>query len=297
MTAPDVEATADAFGLLADPSRVEILAALWEAEESEVGYAALREATGLGDSGRFNYHLSKLTDHFVAKTGDGYRLRPAGLVVLNAIYAGSYVDAPTREGLDVEGECPTCGDDLVGLYDEGMFRVVCRECDRQLFVLSFPPRGVEQRSDDALLHAVSVHARAHVRRSQSGLCPFCGGPMGSSLVLDAESALPAEILVATPCENCGVANRASVGFAVLEHPAVAGFLEDCGVPRDAPPWRFDWCLRDDPVEVLDEDAPRVRVPVTAGNDGGDAVLYVTVGPDGDVVETERVDDGGTGTNA
>jgi hypothetical protein len=286
MTVPDVEATADAFGVLADPVRVEILAALWRAEESHLQYSSLLGEVAVQDSGRFNYHLSKLTDHFVAKTDDGYRLRPAGLLVVNAIYAGSYVDAPVRGGLDVGGACPACGGDLVGEYDEGMFRVTCADCGTQAFMLSFPPRGVETRDDDELLHAVSVHARAHARQANSGLCPFCGGAMDGTLELDADSALPASTLVRRDCDNCGVPNRSSVGFAVLEHPAVAGFLYEQGVPRDAPPWRLDWCVDDDYVTAVSGDPPRASVDVTA--ETADVALRVTVDERGEVVGTERV---------
>jgi DNA-binding transcriptional ArsR family regulator len=207
MTPPDFEATGDAFGLLADPVRVEILVALWQSEESSVPYSAIRDAVGMRDSGQFNYHLSKLTDHFVAKTEEGYHLRPSGMVVLNAVYAGSYVDAPTVEGLDVAGSCPSCGGDLQGVYDAGMFRVVCAACDEQPFVLSFPPRGVERRDEDELVRAVSIHARAHTRQLRSGLCPFCGGRMDLSLELDVETGLPASTLVHGHCRNCGVNNR------------------------------------------------------------------------------------------
>jgi len=288
VTVPDVEATADAFGVLADPVRVEILAALWRDDETPLQYSTLLAEVGVQDSGRFNYHLSKLTDHFVAKTDDGYRLRPSGLLVVNAIYAGSYVDAPVRGGLDVGGACPACGGDLVGTYDEGMFRVTCTDCGTQAFMLSFPPRGVETRpDDDALLHAVSVHARAHARRANSGLCPFCGGSMAGTLELDADSQLPASTLVLRECDNCGVTNRSSVGFAVLEHPAVAGFLHEQGVPRDAPPWHFEWCLDDDCVTVESRDPPRASVAVTAPD--AESALRVTVDEAGEVVGTERVE--------
>jgi|AntRauMinimDraft_4_1070384.scaffolds.fasta_scaffold00029_48 DNA-binding transcriptional ArsR family regulator len=287
MTVPDVEATADAFGVLADPVRVEILAALWEAEEAPLQYSALLEDVGVQDSGRFNYHLTKLTDHFVAKTDAGYRLRPSGLLVVNAIYAGSYVDAPVRGGLDVGGACPACGGDLVGEYDEGMFRVTCAACGTQAFMLSFPPRGVERRDDDELLHAVSVHARSHTRRANSGLCPFCGGSMDGTLELDADSSLPASTLVLRECDNCGVTNRSSVGFAVLEHPAVAGFLHEHGVPADAPPWHFEWCLESDAVTVASRDPPRVTVAVAV--EGAETVLQVTVDERGNVAAAERVD--------
>lgn len=283
MPEPDFEATADAFSLLSDPIRVEILTALWQQESTPVPYSTLRDAVGMRDSGRFSYHLSKLTDHFVEKHDDGYDLRPAGTVVLNAIYAGSYVDAPTRDGLDVEGECPSCDSDLVGRYDEGMFVVDCRDCGDLVFRLSFPPKGVTRRDDEELVEAVSLHARAHVRRVANGLCSFCGGTMETSLVTDSDSGLPSSALLRADCTNCGATNRAGLGFSVLEHPAVAGFLDEHGVPADAPPWRFDWCLGDEQVTVEREDPPRASVAVTCDGE----TLTVTLDETGTVVETAR----------
>ncbi|MFB6271202.1 MAG: winged helix-turn-helix domain-containing protein, partial [Halobacterium sp.] len=73
MTAPDFEATADAFERLSDPVRVELLRELWlEGRHDPVPYAALQDTVGVRDSGRFNYHLQRLTDVFVEKTDDGY---------------------------------------------------------------------------------------------------------------------------------------------------------------------------------------------------------------------------------
>lgn len=290
MTTPDFEATADAFGLLADPVRVEIVDALWHSEETPVPYSDVRDAVGLRDSGRFNYHLSKLTDHFVEKTADGYRLRPTGLLVVNAVYAGSYVDAPSRAGIDVDGSCPRCNSALVGEYDAGMFRVSCADCDSQLFILSFSPQGVARRDDEELLAALSLHARAHTRRTSGGLCPFCGGSMLGELELDADTGLPMSTLVVHDCQNCGATNRSSVGFSVLEHPVVSGFLHEHGVTDDVPPWQFEWCLSDEPVTVESRDPPRVAVDVTAS--GTDETLRVTVDADGRVAGTERVDAGG-----
>lgn len=91
------------------------------------------------------------------------------------------------------------------------------------------------------------------------------------------------VLVLGECRSCGVNNRTSPGFSVLSHPAVAGFLQEHGVNHDAPPWRFDWCLRDDTVSVVGEDPPRARVEIAVEDD----TLTVTLDEAGDVVGTAR----------
>lgn len=49
----------EAFAVLGNEIRVDILRALWEAGEP-LAYSELQERIGVCDSGRFNYHLRKL---------------------------------------------------------------------------------------------------------------------------------------------------------------------------------------------------------------------------------------------
>ncbi|MEF8791004.1 MAG: ArsR family transcriptional regulator, partial [Haloarculaceae archaeon] len=68
----------EAFELLGNETRLAILVALWEQYEpfgrdGAVRFSELRARVGTADSGRFNYHLDRLDDHFVESTDDGYR--------------------------------------------------------------------------------------------------------------------------------------------------------------------------------------------------------------------------------
>jgi hypothetical protein len=64
----------DAFLLLADNTRLDIIEHLRCADDGPVTYADLKNELAIHDSGRFNYHLGKLTGTFVSKTEDGYSL-------------------------------------------------------------------------------------------------------------------------------------------------------------------------------------------------------------------------------
>lgn len=79
-----------AFSVLADGSRIEILRALWKADGQEATFSELRAAVGMDDSGKFNYHLGKLTDQFVHKTAEGYELRSVGRNVVGSLLSGAY---------------------------------------------------------------------------------------------------------------------------------------------------------------------------------------------------------------
>lgn len=73
----------DAFDVLGNDTRLAILFALWDASDHGVSadglsFSELRKHVDIADSGRFNYHLDKLTDRFIERTDDGYVLRRAG---------------------------------------------------------------------------------------------------------------------------------------------------------------------------------------------------------------------------
>lgn len=81
----------DAFAVLGNDTRMKILQTLGEADEP-LRFSELRDRIGVRDSGRFNYHLDKLTGHFITETDDGYALRPAGTRVVEAVLSRVVVD-------------------------------------------------------------------------------------------------------------------------------------------------------------------------------------------------------------
>ena len=91
---PESYDPAAAFALLGDATRLRILRELWEAQrdapDEGVPFEALRERAGVDDSGRFNYHLGKLTGRFVERGDDGYRLRFAG-VPFARLFVGGFL--------------------------------------------------------------------------------------------------------------------------------------------------------------------------------------------------------------
>lgn len=82
-----IEAASETFDALSDPARLEILTALYDRDEP-VPYTELREETSVEDNGRFNYHLRRLGEEFVAKRNGGYALTDRGTAVLAAAVGG-----------------------------------------------------------------------------------------------------------------------------------------------------------------------------------------------------------------
>jgi hypothetical protein len=95
------EVRTDALSVLGNETRIRILRTLADAA-GPLTFTELREAVGIRDTGKFNYHLTKLCEYFVTETQDGYELGHAGSRVVAASQA-AVTAVPTDE-------CPVCGE-------------------------------------------------------------------------------------------------------------------------------------------------------------------------------------------
>lgn len=69
----------EAFALLGNETRIEILRTLWEAydpytADNEVPFSDRYDRVSIDDSGNFTSRLGQLVDHFVSETDDGDEL-------------------------------------------------------------------------------------------------------------------------------------------------------------------------------------------------------------------------------
>ncbi|MFC6725716.1 ArsR/SmtB family transcription factor, partial [Halobium palmae] len=238
---PESTDPADAFAALSDPARVAILRALWETDSRDLSFSELRAAVGVDDSGRFNYHVGKLTDRFVRKTEDGYRLRLAGIRVLGAIFSGVVTEDGSVEPLPFEEPCPLCDGPMTFSYENEYVSVTCDDCDR--FSMRYPvPPGVFTPYDRAELPRIAEsYARSMLARADDGFCSICEGHLVPALLPGSETTdlgeweLDDVPFVVYTCERCGQRLTSDLGVALLSRPLVAGFFYDRGVDvRDAP---------------------------------------------------------------
>lgn len=284
MTAPDYESTADAFDRLSDPVRVELLRELWlEGRHDPVPYATLQDAVGVRDSGRFNYHLQRLTDVFVEKTDDGYQLTSAGITVVDAVQSETFAPTATVDPIPVDGDCPTCGVPFEASYEDGLFDVSCPDCGQWASSFVFPPRGVRVRDPEAAATAHGIDARSRADRAARGLCPYCGGRTTTSVHY--ESNRTPALLVTHQCQDCDGRVNSTAGSYAHQEPATVAFCHDHGVDPRGPSWRYEWCLDSDATTV--EQTGPLRVTVTLAIDGDE--LRLTFDETGDLVGEERVE--------
>lgn len=278
----------EAFKLLADGTRLDVLRVLWEAhdptDESPMRFVDLRERVGVDDPGRLNYHLNKLESRFVRRTEDGYELMESGKRVIRMLLSGTAIDEPEIEPVPVDISCWYCGGQPEWSYREGWRYLECTNCDARCVdtfppgVISkteFPPSGLRGRTPNEINEADRIwgtHRRASV---MDGVCPECAGDMTVTSVQVCKDHQPDwedyqfcencgsifEMLVSHVCEGCRYRWRMPTLFYPTRHPAVIAFYYDHGVEFDLATHEQRTLLLEYEGEVLSEDPLHIRISI------------------------------------
>ena len=261
---------AEAFAALADPVRVAVLEALWVADDHTATFSELRTAVGVEDSGRFNYHLSKLRDRFVTKDDDGYRLRLAGSRVVGALLSGAYTQAGSVESIGMDQPCPYCGSELTFHYEDERVEMACTDCDTVSIQIDVPPGVFADYDHEQLPEVTERYARTTVRQANEGFCTTCEGQIRRRIAVETppENATdrPRIPLVEYECERCGESITADLGTTFLDHPDVVAFHRGHDIDvREVPLWRFV-AVDGDSTDIRSEDPLQVSVVYTVGDD-------------------------------
>lgn len=294
----------DAFAVLGNETRFEIVRTLWDLYEPEdpanvvkfadlydgdtaVSFSDLYEAVGYGDSGNFNYHLEKLTDHFVRRTDAGYELTEAGFEIARAVVAGTVGEQLQLSGVEVDEPCPRCEAPVVVDYDNHHLTAACSQCpgiwqdatgdDGVLFTLAVPPSGLTDRTPAEAFHAALRYNLNRIRSFIGGICPDCSSAVEQSLdVCDDHE--PGEeggcphchrqhaIEVAELCHQCKSVARGPLTVAILAHPSVTAFYHDRGIVHDFASWETFRRGQTLETELLETDPYRIRVTIPCDGD-------------------------------
>lgn len=276
----------ETFALLANETRMAILEALGETPGEAVSFSELRARVEERDSGKFNYHLGKLLDHFVRRTDGGYELTMAGQLMVGALIAGTYNASVSFDPISVSSPCPTCGGRLEAGYADEHVRIECTECDDFHNQFPFPPGSLDQFEPAALPAAFDRWLGALFARTYAGFCPNCAGRVAPRLEATDEADRPARLKYG--CERCGDVGDVSPGILLSHHPAGVAFYYDHGIDvTETASWELSR-LVDRAVELVDDDPPRARVTVTA--DGERLVAEIAATGRVDAVHREPVED-------
>ncbi len=283
----EAAAPAEAFGALADPMRVDILRALWDAEDNEATFTELRDRVGVSDSGRFNYHLRKLTDRFVSKTDGGYRLTVAGSSVVGSLLAGAYTRMGTVGPLPVEEPCGFCGGQRHFTYDDERARIDCEDCDVGTH-FRVPP-GVFAGYDETEFPEVTErYVRSNFQQADDGFCPYCEGRVEPRLAAPDESTTDETDFETIPtaeyrCRRCGETFTTDLGAGLMHRPPVVAFFYDHGVDVTEAPLSTVRAADPEDAVVEARDPLRARVRYRAD----DETLTLTVDESLSVLDAER----------
>ncbi|MDG5758008.1 winged helix-turn-helix domain-containing protein [Natronococcus sp. A-GB1] len=259
------------FDLLSDETRVEILRALADRlrerpENPTIGFADLRRRVGVRDSGNFNYHLQQLEGRFVRGTPEGYRIAPAGLLVVTALITGVYGEGTRLGPTDLEDSCPGCDEPFTATYEDGLLVVACP--NDHVFRNALPPGAIEDRTLSELVDLLALKSRRDLAFAVERVCPYCYARLEWSATVDPDAELPS---IDTGCSRCGVRVEIPVIVSLLRHPTVAAFYYDHGIDvRKRPLWTPEFFTAVDVSTVADSD--RLRVEIELEGDRLEATL-------------------------
>ena len=286
-----------AFSLLADETRVRILRELGAATASpetsipRLSYAELQSRVGVRDSGRFNYHLTKLVGNYVAKEATGYRLRWPGMALYRTLVAGLLTEATPAVGrFPVGTACHRCGEPIEAHLYETLFRVRCDACDATYTDVYVPPHGLVGRNEAALLRAVHRRSRTVLDSMVAGQCPWCASDVRPE-IHEGDGSLPSlhdtrelDAYVVYHCTDCTGFQYVPIAQVLLYHPTAIAFYHSHGRDLTAiPAWELGWAVTDETTTILETDPWRfsVRVPLE------DAELAVELDDELEVVDGRR----------
>lgn len=292
-----------AFALLGERLRLAILFALYEATErgdhnrGSVAYSELQEAVEEPDSGKFNYHLSRLTGQFVEKVDGGYAMRQAGKTVVRAVLSGTFTDDPRFGPVAVDETCFRCGDTISVSYGNEHVFTRCQGCEGTLALnytppgtlsaLVYPPAGLDDRSPAEVLELAHARFEHEIGMLAADTCPECGGGVdtGLAVCLDHDAGettrcrtcgLSLGAVAELGCRTCGYGRVTPPLLAHIRVPQVLEVLNAHG--SDTGAWASFGVAMTREYDVVDPEEPVIAYPNADGDRrlriGGDLTLTI-----------------------
>lgn len=271
-----VETPAEAFAILGNDLRVDILLAVADAErpgyaQQGVQFSKIKGRVGVEDAGRLNYHLDKLRGHFLRRTDEGYRLRYAGWRVVRVVEAGSYHEQLER-AFDAPGSCYACDGSLRARTGDGWLGIRCVDCEVVHTAHPLPPWLLRERSEEDILRALDADVRHRMSLVADRLCPECLGETRVTVREDVPKEWDIDVIPQFRCTHCSYWFHPPFGLLALDEPTVVEFLERHGTdPAEHPYWVISLCVN--PAHLTVESRDPWRLALSATRD--DETLRVT----------------------
>lgn len=255
----------DAFSLLGNETRIDIIQALWRAENDRVSFSELRDHAAVADSGQFNYHLGKLLGTFVQRDESGYGLTYAGRRIIGAILDGTYTKRAEIDPFEIGPSCSGCESELQASYENDQFIVRCPNCEQTVLRFAFPPGVLDGRPREAFAEAASRWIRAQLSFTVNGVCPNCAGDITHSITADPEHH-NGKVGLEYDCQRCNHHATATVGLHLSYHPAVIALYDDHDTDLNGEFLQSYVSNDDQSTTVRSENPLRISVTISIGDD-------------------------------
>ena len=276
------------FSVLDSEIRLAILDALYDRTvepgpfSGETSYSWIKEAVGIDASGQINYLLDRLTDEFVIKFGDTYRLTERGREIVRLRRTGMLTENPRVAPEQIDSSCYLCGEQIEVFYANGFMVTRCPSCsgavDTEIFptgtlsALPYPPSGVDGVDIETAFERVHRRFMCVYRAMARGFCPTCGHDVRVTFprhegVSDDEADLLQHVthdgLVMLSCTYCGQ-HRVTHPLSATDDrdPMAHYFIDrtvDPGWDRLATALSWDVGRREDAMVFETDDAARFVV--------------------------------------
>lgn len=238
---PDPRDAADAFGLLADPTRVAILETFAVATADlevdsdgtmpELSFSEIYDLVEVDSTSQLSYHLEQLDGTYLTHTEAGWRYTFAGEAVVRLLLSEAYAGAPDVEGIHREEQCPYC--ESVGFrvfVDDLILFRECEHCERLMGGLPVTPAQVRERSEESLLSSSQRRMAAFYWLFREGVCNECGAGIDIAFTdLRDREEIPFGWVISGQCRQCLRSLNGPPQMWFLSHPASVSFHWEHGV--------------------------------------------------------------------
>lgn len=301
----------EAFALVADETRLEILRILADAGEP-LPFSTLFDRADYDTRSNFSYHLDKLEGHFISQIAEGYAIRQAGRRIVEAVLSGTMTDDPVVDRVRTERQCPFCAASLEVSYEQERVEMFCPECPGlarrddsgehfstefgTLGAISLPPAGVSGRTPTELFDAAQVWTHLDLLANSTGVCARCSGTIDHSVTVcenhDASDEMCGHcdrryaVLFEVECSQCHYHNDGIALVGLLATTELLSFFTGHGLNPLVPETRDR--VPESPAhyeeEVHSMDPFRATFTFTADGDS----ISLTIDEDVSVVDVARV---------
>ena len=263
----------ESFHVLSHELRLEILLALNKAPDYSLAFSELQSEVDEPNSGKFNYHLSKLEGLYIEQVDNQYTLKHPGHRVIDASRSGAFQCPPDVGPIDVAGSCPDCGGPPQFTYKDYLGTVSCGNCGNKLISYHIDPGAFTDRSVDEGIRAFDRWVKSTWRMGSDGVCFACAGKVQVSFVRAAEGpeysqlyrdffASNHPVLLELDCTNCSFYSYIPTGARLLDATATLGSVDkDLIDIQRKKIWEYQYIIDGDHVELVDTDPWEVRIEV------------------------------------